>query len=45
MRVQQMTSFDQLVNEFIYLAVGAGLLAVGVLTLGVGLVRPPAQRS
>jgi hypothetical protein len=31
-------------NEFIYLAyVGAGLLAVGVLTLGVGLVRPPAQ--
>jgi high-affinity Fe2+/Pb2+ permease len=33
-------------NEFIYLAyVGAVLLAVGVLALGVGLVRRPAQRS
>jgi hypothetical protein len=33
-------------NEFIYLAyVGAVLLAVGVLVLGVGLVRRPAQRS
>jgi hypothetical protein len=33
-------------NGLIYLAyVGAVLLAVGVLTLGVGLVRRPAQRS
>jgi hypothetical protein len=33
-------------NEFIYLAyVGSMLLAVGVLVLGVGLVRRPAQRS
>ena len=33
-------------NELIYLAyVGAMLLAVGVLVLGVGLVRRPAQRS
>jgi high-affinity Fe2+/Pb2+ permease len=33
-------------NELIYLAyVGAVLLAVGVLVLGVGLVRRPAQRS
>jgi hypothetical protein len=33
-------------NGLIYLAyVGAVLLAVGVLVLGVGLVRHPAQRS
>jgi hypothetical protein len=33
-------------NSFIYLAyVGAVLLAVGVLVLGIGLVRRPAQRS
>jgi len=33
-------------NGLIYLAyVGAVLLAVGVLVLGVGLVRRPAQRS
>ena len=33
-------------NALIYLAyVGAVLLAVGVLALGVGLVRRPAQRS
>ena len=33
-------------NGLIYLAyVGAVLLAVGVLALGVGLVRRPAQRS
>jgi hypothetical protein len=33
-------------NALIYLAyVGAVLLAIGVLVLGVGLVRRPAQRS
>jgi hypothetical protein len=33
-------------NRLVYLAyVGAVLLAVGVLALGVGLVRRPAQRS
>ena len=33
-------------NGLIYLAyVGAALLAVGVLALGIGLVRRPAQRS
>jgi hypothetical protein len=33
-------------NGLIYLAyVGAVLLAVGVLALGVGLVRRPTQRS
>jgi hypothetical protein len=33
-------------NDLIYLAyVGAALLAVGVLVLGIGLVRHPVQRS
>ena len=33
-------------NRLVYLAyVGAVLLAVGVLALGVGLIRRPAQRS
>jgi hypothetical protein len=33
-------------NGFIYLAyLGAGLLAAGVLVLGIGLVRRPSQRD